>query len=117
MLSAAILWYGVTKPFLVSNDGVKVNKEYYYRHLCKELFPAIEKDVRRDDWIFAQNGAPSHRSHLVQDFLRTKLKCRFIPAKERPPPSPDVNPLDYFYWKFVKTKVYEGRSGKHQKLN
>ena len=25
---------------------------------------------------------------------------------------PDVNPLDYFYWDFVNTKVYERRSGK-----
>ena len=37
-------------------------------HLRKELFPAIEKVVKRDDWLFAQDGALSHRSHLMQDF-------------------------------------------------
>ena len=58
MLSAAISWYGVTKIFLVNNNGIKVNKESYYRHLRKELFPAIEKVIKRDDWIFAQDGAP-----------------------------------------------------------
>ena len=58
MLSAAISWYGVSIIFLVNNNGIKVNKESYYRHLRKELFPAIEKVIKRDDWIFAQDGAP-----------------------------------------------------------
>ena len=57
------------------------------------MFSAIEKVVKRDDWIFAQDGA-------------------LIRAEEWPPSSPDVNSLDYFLWDFVKTKVYEGRSGK-----
>ena len=48
----------------------------------------------------------------MQDFLKTKLKLRFIRAEEWPPFSPDVNPLDDFYWDFVKTKVYKERSEK-----
>ena len=80
--------------------------------MCKELFPAIEKVVKRDDWIIAQDRAPSHRSHLIQGLLKAKLKRRFIRAEEWPSSSPDVNPQDYSYWDFVKTKFYEGRSGK-----
>ena len=49
---------------------------------------------------------------MVQDFLKTKLKRLFICAEEWPLSSPDVNPLDYFYWDFALTKVYKGRSGK-----
>ena len=26
--------------------------------ICKDLFPAIEKIVKRNDWIFSQDGAP-----------------------------------------------------------
>ena len=103
---------GCNQTFFVNNNGIKVNKENYCRHLRKELFPATEKVVKRDDWTFAHDGAPSHRSHLVQDFLKTKLKRRFIRAEECTPSSPNVNPLDYCYWNFVKTKAYEGRSGK-----
>ena len=66
----------------------------------KELSPAIEKVVKRYDWTFAQ------------DFLKTKLKCRFIRAEQWPPSLPDINLLDYFYWDFFKIKVYEGRNGK-----
>ena len=109
MVSAAISWYGVTRPFFVNNNGIKVNKVNYCKHLKKELFPAIEEVVKRYDWVFAQDGASSHTSHLVQDFLKSKLKRRFISAEEWPPSSPDLNPLDYFFWDYVKARVYEGR--------
>ena len=53
-------WYGVAKPFFVNRNVIKVNKENYCRHLGKELFPAIEKVVKVDDWKFAQDAALSH---------------------------------------------------------
>ena len=109
MVSAALSWYGVTKPFFVNNKGLKVNAVNYHRHLKKQLFPAINKLVKRKDWIFAQDGASSHTSHLVQNFLKKELKSRFIAASEWPPSSPDTNPLDYYFWNKVKEKVYEGR--------
>ena len=105
-----MVWCNQT--FFVNNNGIKVNKENYHRRLRRDLCPDIEKFVKRDDWVFAQDGAPSHRSHLVQDCLKTKLKRCFIRATEWLLFSPDVNPLDYFYWDFVKTKVHERKSGK-----
>ena len=62
------------------------------------MFPAIKKLVKRDDWIFVQDSAPSHRSNLVQDFLEKTSKLLFVKCVEWPPSSPDVNPLDYFFW-------------------
>ena len=110
MVSAAISWYGGTKPFFVSENGIKVNKENYCKHLKKHLFPAIKKLVKRDNWIFVQYSAPSHRSNLVQDFLEKTLKRRFVKCVEWPSSSPDVNPLDYFFWDLAKAKVYQGRT-------
>ena len=49
MVSAAISWYGVTKPFFVNSKGIKVNKENYCRHSSKEMLPVIEKVVIRHD--------------------------------------------------------------------
>ena len=74
------------------------------------MFPAFEKRVKPDDWIFVQDSAPSHRSNLVQDFLEKTFKRRFVKCVEWPPSSPDVNPLDYFFWDLVKTKAYQGRA-------
>ena len=76
------------------------------------MFSAIEKIVKLDDGIFSQDGASSHRSYLVQDFLKIKMKCRFIRAEEWTPSSTDVNRLNYFCWEFVKSKFYEEGSGK-----
>ena len=56
----------------------------------------IKKMVWQDEKDFTLDGVPSHQSQLVQDFLKTKLKCCFIRTKEWPPSSRDVNPLDYF---------------------
>ena len=85
MVSAAISWYGATKPFLENDNGITVNKENYCKHLKKQLFPAIKKLV--------QDSTPSHRSNLVQDFLEKALKCRFAKCVGWPPSSPDVNGL------------------------
>ena len=68
VVSAALTWYGVTKTFIV-----KVNGPSYLRHLEKQLFPAIRMIYPREDWIYIQDGAPSHTSKLVQDFLQVKL--------------------------------------------
>ena len=112
MVSAGICFHGVTQPFFVNNKGLKVNAINYHRHLRTQLFPAIEKISKRNNWLFIQDGASSHTSNLVQGYLAETLKNRFISKTEWPPSSPDVNPLDYFFWDFVKTKVYAGRKGK-----
>ena len=39
------------------------------------------------------------------------VKSRFTKCVEWPPFSPNVNPLDYFLWDLVKTKIYQGAAG------
>ena len=48
---------------------------------------------------------------MLQDFPEKTLNRRFVKCVEWPPSSPDVNPLDYFFWELVKKKVYQGRAG------
>ena len=56
IVSAAISWYGATKPFFVNENSIKANKENYCKHWekkkKKQLFPAIKKLVKCDDWKF-----------------------------------------------------------------
>lgn len=112
MVSAALTWNGATRPFFVNNKGLKVNAVRYRHHLKKELFPAIEKVITRDDWVFVQDGATSHTANITQEFLKNTLKRRFVKSDEWPPNSPDCNPLDYYFWNAVKEKVYKGRINK-----
>ena len=119
MVSAAISWYGTTKPFFVNENGIKVNKDNYCKHLTKQLFPATKTLVKRDDWTFVQDSALSHRSNLVQDFLEKSLKRRFVECVKWPPSSLNVNPLDYFFWDLVETKYIKTELAIHsvQKKN
>ena len=107
MISPAISWYGPRNRFLWMKMVVKVNKENYCKHLKKQLFPAIKKLVKQDDWIFVQDSPPSHWSN----FLEKTLKRCFVKCLEWPQSLPDVNSLYYFFWGLVKTKVYQGRAG------
>ena len=112
MVSAAISWYGAMKPFFVNENGIKVNKEKIIVNISKNIcFLQLKKLVKRDDWIFVQDSVSSHRSNLVQGFLEKTLKLRFVICVEWSPSSPDVNPLDYFFWDLLKTKVYQGTAG------
>ena len=109
MVSAALTWFGVTKPLFVNERGLKVNAENYRKHPKKELFSAINKIYPQKDWIFIQDGATSHTCNLVQDFLKETIPRRYIKKDQWPPKSSDSNPLDYYSWNKVKTKVYEDR--------
>jgi hypothetical protein len=121
MVSAGISWYGATRPFFVGEKGMKVNSKVYHQHLKKELFPAANLPVNRNDWIFAQDGASSHTSNPVQGFLKDTLKRPFIAKDAWPPSSPDTNLLDYwFYWFYwfwdgVKLKVYDSIVSRNEK--
>ena len=75
------------------------------------MFPAIKKLVKLDDWLFAQDSAPSDRLNMVQDVLEKTLKRRLVKYLEWSSFSPELNPLDYFFWNLVKTKVYQDRAG------
>ena len=109
MVSACITWYGATKMFFVNNKGLKVNAKKYKTHLEKELLPNIESMMKRKDWIFIQDSAPSCRKNLFQDFLSEKLNKRFVKYSEWPPTSTDCNALDYYFSEKVQRKVYENR--------
>ena len=109
MVSAVITWKGVSPPFFVADPNIKVNGASYLNHLRKDLIPFIESLYPRNDFIFIQHSAPSHRFKPVQDFLHQKLKSRFVKNTEWPPSSPDCNPLDYLFCNKVQEKVYQGR--------
>lgn len=55
MVSAALTWYGVTKPIFVNRKGLKKNYKNHFK-----------------------NGATSHTSNLVQDFLQETIPRRYV---------------------------------------
>jgi hypothetical protein len=60
--------------------------------------------------VFQQDGAPPHWNLNVRAFLDTTFPGRWIGRGGPiawPPRSPDVTPLDFFMWGYVKNIVYE----------
>ena len=73
------------------------------------LFPVINKIDPQKDWIFIKDSVMFHTSDLVQDFLKETILWHYIKNDQWPPKPPDSNPLDHYFCKKVKMKVYENR--------
>jgi len=60
--------------------------------------------------IFQQDGAPPHWGRHVRQFLNQTFPDRWIGRDGPipwPPRSPDITPLDFFLWGYVKDIVYQ----------
>lgn len=77
------------------------------------LFPNAEDPDAPDPRIwFQQDGAPPHYARPVREFLQHNFPNRWIGRRgpiEWPARSPDLTPLDFFLWGYLKSKVYFNR--------
>ena len=95
-------------PFFFENNTVKAQE--YLSILRDELLPVIAEE----NFVFQQDGAPPHWALDVRAYLIDELENRWVGRAGAdddalllwPPRSPDLTPLDYFLWGFVKGKVY-----------
>ena len=82
------------------NDHAAIRRMRRYRGR-NEMF-------RRVWWL--QDGAPPHRRRIVFEGLEELFQDRVIALNrqvEWPPRSPDLTPLDFFLWGYLKSKVYQ----------
>lgn len=88
----------------------------YLRVLNEQVFPAIQQAYANEHaqnalehvWWF-QDGAPAHRLRAVRDRLNVLFDRRLVALGtevEWPPRSPDLTPMDFFLWGYVKGKIY-----------
>jgi hypothetical protein len=74
------------------------------------FYPIIQRKRLNSQIIFQQDGAPPHFSKEVRAWLDEKFGGRWI-GRGGPiswaPRSPDLTPLDFFLWGYVKTNVYK----------
>jgi len=57
---------------------------------------------------FQHDGAPPHFSQVVRQYLNHKFSNRWIGRggiQNWPPLSPDLNPVDYHVWSYMKAMV------------
>lgn len=108
---AGIFGREIIGPFFINGE---LNGPKYVLLLHNQIVPAMRASAARqqipwaDVW-FQQDGAPAHWARLVRDYLDLVFPNRWIGRDGPwlwPPRSPDLTPLDFFLWGFLKDKVF-----------
>lgn len=116
------VWCGIVKERVIGPyffDGT-LNGERYLEFLRFELIPALvalfpshlDPDSFDEELVFQQDGAPAHYAARVRAYLNETFPNRWIGRRghiEWPARSPDLTPLDFFLWGYLKSKVYVNR--------
>ena len=66
-------------------------------------------------WVFQQDGATPHTANISQNWCTNNFHT-FLDKNHWPPNSPDLNPLDYFYWNEVLKYIQIGSFTKHEEF-
>lgn len=107
------VWCGIIGDYVVGPYELpsNLNGNSYLNFLQNELGGLLEHVPLnlRQNMYFMQDGAPAHFSVQVRNYLNTIFPHRWI-GRSGPIPwparSPDLNPLDFCVWGYLKTIVY-----------
>ena len=97
----------VTHYRVIEKDGRDLKPPSLKQYVFPQIETFEQETVSRV--IFTQDGAPPHFSCFVTDVLHERFPDAWI---ERggpilwPPRSPDLSPLDFFLWGYIKNIVY-----------
>lgn len=109
---AALSSAGVIGPFFFETDGeVKTVNSDRYLHLLRNKFilAVCRRGIHPADIYFQHDRATPHTSGQVLGWLQKTSGCKLISFRTDcvwSPHSPDLSPLDFFLWGYLKDKVY-----------
>lgn len=91
----------------------KLNGDRYYdilnEHIIGDAMDNLSL-IERRNLFFQQDGAPPHRTRRVSELLNTHFGNFWIgnngPVRW-PPRSPDLTPMDFFIWGYIKDNLYK----------
>ncbi|GFQ65292.1 DUF4817 domain-containing protein [Trichonephila clavata] len=111
ILPGITVWCGLPSKGLIGPFffDATVTDPVYLNLLQQYVIPSIREDFEPEEFYFLQDGAPQHYHRDVRSFLDGILPNRWIGRRgfvEYPPRSPDLTPLDFFLWGYLKDKVY-----------
>lgn len=82
-----------------------------YREILEEVTPELMENVQLTQYnaiYFQQDGASSHNSALLKEFLEDNFSYRWIGTNRPvrwPPISPDISVLDFFCGFYKKSSL------------
>ena len=106
---AAIWDNKIIGPYFIDGNltGLK-----YLDLLQNVVLPPILNEVDNFRPWFQQDGAGPHFAIIVRNWLNDNFPDRWIGRSGPvawPPRSPDLSPLDFFFWGYLKSRVYINR--------
>lgn len=111
------IWCGIVGNHLIGPFVLPriLNGDAYLAFLQNDL-PQLLEEIPlniRGRMCLLHDGAPAHYPRAVRNFLNAHYPNRWIGRGSDfpwPPRSPDLNPLDFFLWGYMKELVYETES-------
>jgi hypothetical protein len=110
------VWIGMSSRFIIglylfeeNGTTVNINAERYSNMLCEFLIPSLKQKRMLSKTVFQQDGASSHVSHRAKQIISANFRDRIISRNfddKWPASSPDLSPLDYWLWSYLKDKIY-----------
>lgn len=106
------VWMGVLENHLLGPiffNGTLTGERYlqFLRNEIEDLLENLPVELYANLY-FQQDGAPPHNTRIVTTYLDDRFPNRWIGTNgpiRWPARSPDLTPLDFFLWPFVKEKV------------
>lgn len=106
---AGILNGRIIGPYILPNRLNSRTYLVFIRDILTELLEDIPLDAILGMW-FQHDGAPAHFAQIVRDYLNNRYGQQWIGRGGPvawPPRSPDLTPLDFFFWGQMKSLVYD----------
>ena len=104
---AMVIVFGVVSseghiiPPHIFEVSLKVNTKVYLDVLKSVVISWCNQMTSGRPWVWQQDSVLAHKSKETQAWLQKEC-YDFIPFSNWTPSSPDLNPLDYFIWSYVK---------------
>lgn len=106
---AGLIGNHVIGPFFINGT---LTSQKYLDILQFQVFPALQQldDIAVENIYFQQDGCPAHNALPVRNWLSQQFPNRWIGTHSQPiswpARSPDLSPLDFFYWGHLKNTIY-----------
>jgi len=88
-----------------------LNAERYFQFLNNDIEDILDNIPLAENngiW-FMQDGAPPHNARINMEYLTERFQNKVIATNgpiRWPARSPDINPLDFFFWGYLNDEVY-----------
>jgi Helix-turn-helix domain (DUF4817) len=107
------VWTGILGDHIIGPYYIEgnLNAEKYVELLRERVIPAIQNfpDVNIENVWLQQDGCPAHNAIIVRHFLSNVFGDRLLSGMSNikwPARSPDLAPMDFFFWGHIKSTIY-----------